>query len=73
MKMWPEDFKDVTSVTGNFSLAFFLHNGITTILANSEHLEKKVSNTFWGYFNVLAIYGFVGIFGSIGLLNLDDL
>lgn len=70
MKKWPENFTDVANVTGNFSLAFFIHNGVTNILANAKHPKSNPSNLFFGYLNVLIIYGFVGIFGKHLLLIL---
>lgn len=69
--LFPENFSEVILVMGNFGLAFFLHNGITTILANAENKNKNNSNLMFGYINVLTIYGLVGILGSIGILNLD--
>lgn len=65
MKLWPDNFADVASVTGNFSLAFFIHNGVTNILANAQHPKSNPTNLFFGYLNVAVIYGFVGIFGKL--------
>lgn len=62
--LFPENFNDITSVTGNFSLAFFIHNGITTILANSEEPKKNTSNLGFGFLSVLTIYGLIGVFGK---------
>lgn len=56
---------------GNFGLAFFIHSGINTILANAKDQSKNIKNVSFGYLNVLVIYGLIGVFGSIGILNLD--
>ncbi|KRW98792.1 hypothetical protein PPERSA_10563 [Pseudocohnilembus persalinus] len=69
--LFPNDFSQVILVMGNFSLAFLSHNAITTMLANAKDQSKNTRNVSLGYLNVLSIYGLIGIFGAVGILNLD--
>ncbi|KRW98791.1 hypothetical protein PPERSA_10562 [Pseudocohnilembus persalinus] len=71
VKLFPTDISSIVLVMGNFGLAFFIHSGINTILANSKDQSKNIRNVSFGYLNVLIIYGLIGVFGSIGIINLD--
>ena len=62
---------DIANLAGIFSLAFFVHNNLITIVKTNQNPEKNGRDVVLGFVLTGCVYLFIGLFGAIAIAGLN--
>ena len=61
---------DISTLAGIFSLAFFVHNNLITIVKTNQSPDKNSRDVVLSFLLTAMVYLFIGIFGSLSVVGL---